>query len=402
MTQTYHPGSVPIDLRKRSATATAQWLLERKEDSNSPIYHANQLEVLICGEEGFSRILHDIRQAKHSVEIICWGFDPAMELERKGHTWPRGPTWGDLLRDVAAGKYNNGKPVEVRVLCWHEGMLSAIAKNTPGYGTLDADQVKRIRHHERLSGKPHEAGLTPQERRSYFNALWFFEATHGTHPHLIFKVRAANSDKIGHGTSMPNQDKEVERELAVREQEKKLATYEFKERKNGAPPELVRGPKPATPDGESRSNADIAKELDSLGIKTLVASLWTYDHAGDSKGEKYREIYIHSKLMIIDDAFFTLGSANMNLRSMAVDAEINIGCDDPLLSGKLRREVFAMHSANAAGCDGGSGSTAEISSTFRKWGNLLRDNRREKNAQSGPQGFLIPFFDDRTSNLRLA
>lgn len=639
MTQTYHPGSVPLDLRKRSATATAQWLLERKEDSNCPIYHANQLEVLICGEEGFSRILHDIRQAKHSVEIICWGFDPAMELERKGHTWPRGPTWGDLLRDVAAGKYNNGKPVEVRVLCWHEGMLSAIAKNTPGYGTLDADQVKRIRHHERLSGKPHEAGLTPQERRSYFNALWFFEATHGTHPHLIFKVRAANSDKIGqsiaqekmkilpqmeftslmeastahqktilidydhadgehavgyvmglnsvtdywdtrkhlfydprrgqswegggdefpglkplqdyacricgealisvsknfvdawnrvatadqkirrthdlrsplaglkvragkaahraqivrtqaeegdktiqrlyrqatsfasnyiyienqyfqyaewakylkqlrrdfiagwkaagqplnklpdlhvfiviptpertqmvpathetvkalgHGTSMPNQDKEVERELAVREQEKKLATYEFKERKNGTPPELVRGPKPATPDGESRSNADIAKELDSLGIKTLVASLWTYDHAGDSKGEKYREIYIHSKLMIIDDAFFTLGSANMNLRSMAVDAEINIGCDDPLLSGKLRREVFAMHSANAAGCDGGSGSTAEISSTFRKWGNLLRDNRREKNAQSGPQGFLIPFFDDRTSNLRLA
>ncbi|MDR9839799.1 phospholipase D-like domain-containing protein [Herbaspirillum huttiense] len=639
MTQTYHPGSVPIDLRKRSATATAQWLLERAEDSNSPIYHANQLEVLICGEEGFARILQDIRQARHSVEIICWGFDPAMELERKGNTWPRGPTWGDLLREVAAGKYNNGKPVNVRVLCWNEGMISAMAKNTPGYGTLNADQIRRLRHHERLSGKPHEADLTPQERRRHFNALWFFDATHGTSAHLNFKVRPGDADKVrqslaeersarlamaehqslvqastahqktilidydhaegehavgyvmglnsvtdywdtrkhlfydprrgqswegggdafpglkplqdyacricgealisvsknfvdawnrvstgdqkiqrahdlrsppaglkvragkaahrtqivrtqaeegdktiqrlyrqatsfasnyiyienqyfqytewarylkqlrrdfiaawkaagqpmkalsdlhvfiviptpertqmvsathetvkalGHGTSMPNQDKEVEQELALREQERELARYAFKERKHGAPPELVRGPKPATPGDEARSNADIAKELDALGIKTLVASLWTYDHAGDSKGEKYREIYIHSKLMIIDDAFFTLGSANMNLRSMAVDAEINIGCDDPLLSEKLRREVFAMHSANAAGCDGGSGSTAEISSTFRKWGNLLDDNRREKSAQSRPQGFLIPFFDERTSNLRLA
>ncbi|WP_426080439.1 hypothetical protein [Herbaspirillum huttiense] len=204
MTQTYHPGSVPIDLRKRSATATAQWLLERAEDSNSPIYHANQLEILICGEEGFSRILQDIRRAKHSVEIICWGFDPAMELERTGNTWPRGPTWGDLLRDVAAGKYNNGKPVQVRVLCWRDGLVSALARNTPGYGMFQAEQVKRIRHHERLSGKPHEAGMTPQERRDYFNALWFFDATHGTHSHLSFKVRACDSD-IPDGFVLPDE-----------------------------------------------------------------------------------------------------------------------------------------------------------------------------------------------------
>ncbi|OWY33957.1 phospholipase D-like domain-containing protein [Herbaspirillum aquaticum] len=639
MTQTYHPGSIPIDLRKRSATATAQWLLERAEDSNSPIYHANQLEVLICGEEGFARILQDIRQAKHSVEIICWGFDPAMELEREGNTWPRGPTWGDLLREVAAGKYNNGKPLEVRVLCWNESPISAMANNTPGYGKLDAQQVKRIRHHERLSGKPHEAGLSPQERRGYFNALWFFEATHGTHPHLTFKVRAGDADKVrqslaeersarlsmtehqslvqastahqktilidydhaqgehavgyvmglnsvtdywdtrkhlfydprrgqswegggdelpglkplqdyacricgealisvsknfvdawnrvatadqqiqrmhdlrsppaglkvragraahraqivrtqaeegdktiqrlyrqatsfasnyiyienqyfqyaewakylkqlrrdfitawkaagqpmnklpdlhvfiviptperpqmvpathetvkalGHGTSMPNQDKEVERELALREREKELATYEFKERKNGAPPELVRGSKQASPDSESRSNADIAKELDSLGIKTLVASLWTYDHAGDSKGEKYREIYIHSKLMIIDDAFFTLGSANMNLRSMAVDAEINIGCDDPLLSEKLRREVFSMHSGGAASCDGGNGTSSSIKFAFEAWQELLRINQNKKDTRKPITGFLLPFFDVRTSSIRLA
>jgi phosphatidylserine/phosphatidylglycerophosphate/cardiolipin synthase-like enzyme len=201
---------------------------------------------------------------------------------------------------------------------------------------------------------------------------------------------------------MPNQDKEVERELALREREKELATYEFKGRKNGAPPELVRGSKPASPDSESRSNADIAKELDSLGIKTLVASLWTYDHAGDSKGEKYREIYIHSKLMIIDDAFFTLGSANMNLRSMAVDAEINIGCDEPLLSEKLRREVFSMHSGGAASCDGGNGTSSSIKFAFEAWQELLRINQNKKDTRKPITGFLLPFFDVRTSSIRLA
>lgn len=171
--------------------------------------------------------------------------------------------------------------------------------------------------------------------------------------------------ELGHGSSMPNQDKKVEGK-------------------------------------SSPGNVEITKELESLGIKTLVASLWTYDHAGDSKGEKYREIYIHSKLMIIDDAFFTLGSANLNLRSMAVDAEINIGCDDARLSGKLRNEVFVLHSDNADGCSGGDGSTSEMGSTFSRWEKLLVKNRVARSGAAAPHGFLHPFRDDRSSFLRIA
>ncbi|QDD62888.1 hypothetical protein EJD96_01395 [Herbaspirillum seropedicae] len=211
---------------------------------------------------------------------------------------------------------------------------------------------------------------------------------------------------LGHGTSMPNQDKELERELAEetahQERMKELGRYDFKESQNSAPPELVRKPKSQSPNTHPRSNADIAKELDSLGIKTLVASLWTYDHDGVSKGQKYREIYIHSKLMIIDDAFFTLGSANLNLRSMAVDAEINIGCDDPRLSEKLRREIFAMHSGNQMYCDGGDGGTNAMHKTFRAWIKLLSRNRNSKGQQRPSTGFLLPFEDHRTSDIRLA
>jgi phosphatidylserine/phosphatidylglycerophosphate/cardiolipin synthase-like enzyme len=42
----------------------------------------------------------------------------------------------------------------------------------------------------------------------------------------------------------------------------------------------------------------------------------------DEQGRDVR-VYIHSKLMIVDDAIFTLGSANLANRSMVVDSEIN-------------------------------------------------------------------------------
>ncbi|MBP1314575.1 phospholipase D-like domain-containing protein [Herbaspirillum sp. 1130] len=180
---------------------------------------------------------------------------------------------------------------------------------------------------------------------------------------------------LGLGTSMPEQDKMFEEQQQVRQkqQQREIERVRFKETGNGTPPELVRTPKPPPGQQEPYGNAEIAEELEALGIKTLAASLWTYDHTAKSTGDKYREIYIHSKLMIIDDAFFTLGSANLNLRSMAVDAEINIGCDDPLLSEKLRKEVLSLHSFSRTACDGGNGSPLDIKRTFLQWQRQLLD-----------------------------
>jgi phosphatidylserine/phosphatidylglycerophosphate/cardiolipin synthase-like enzyme len=38
--------------------------------------------------------------------------------------------------------------------------------------------------------------------------------------------------------------------------------------------------------------------------------------------------YIHSKLLLIDDRFLSIGSANMNNRSMGYDTELNVSWDD--------------------------------------------------------------------------
>ena len=44
---------------------------------------------------------------------------------------------------------------------------------------------------------------------------------------------------------------------------------------------------------------------------------------------KVRGTYIHSKLMVIDDRFFTVGSANLTNRSMGIDSELNAIWETP-------------------------------------------------------------------------
>lgn len=52
------------------------------------------------------------------------------------------------------------------------------------------------------------------------------------------------------------------------------------------------------------------------------------------------DIYIHAKLLIFDDVFYTIGSANYNWRSLQGDCEFNVGVHDPSQARDLRREVM--------------------------------------------------------------
>jgi phospholipase D1/2 len=51
-----------------------------------------------------------------------------------------------------------------------------------------------------------------------------------------------------------------------------------------------------------------------------------------SKGPDGKEVatYIHSKLMLVDDRFLSIGSANMNNRSLGYDTEVNVAWEVPL------------------------------------------------------------------------
>ncbi|HEY0756485.1 MAG TPA: phospholipase D family protein, partial [Ktedonobacteraceae bacterium] len=57
----------------------------------------------------------------------------------------------------------------------------------------------------------------------------------------------------------------------------------------------------------------------------------------------YRSIYVHAKTTIVDDAWVTLGSANLNNRGMRNDTELNVAILYPELAQHLRILLMAEH-----------------------------------------------------------
>jgi phosphatidylserine/phosphatidylglycerophosphate/cardiolipin synthase-like enzyme len=146
---------------------------------------------------------------------------------------------------------------------------------------------------------------------------------------------------------------------------------------------------------------DTVRLESEFGIKVCVAMLNACGPVG--KSFNYREIYIHSKLLLIDDAFFTIGSANMNVRSMVSDSEINIATVNPDSAKNLRKIIWGQLSGKVDPINnGGEGLPNEIASTFNYWGNLMKNNNRNKNVEKKPiTGFILPLADGRKSTSRL-
>ena len=70
------------------------------------------------------------------------------------------------------------------------------------------------------------------------------------------------------------------------------------------------------------TQADVVSEIVAAARETGHA-LGIYDVAIPNGNGTDAFVYIHAKLMIVDDVFFTMGSANLANRSMTVDSEIN-------------------------------------------------------------------------------
>ncbi len=132
----------------------------------------------------------------------------------------------------------------------------------------------------------------------------------------------------------------------------------------------------------------------TLGLEVSVARLRT---SGLDAGHNmaYREIYIHSKLMIIDDVFITVGSANLNERSMSVDSEINIAATGQLYAADLRQRVFALHYGDDIKY---SGDPQDLPDVFKSWNRRMSKNQDVQQAGTQPMtGFLLPFEDHRST-----
>lgn len=144
------------------------------------------------------------------------------------------------------------------------------------------------------------------------------------------------------------------------------------------------------PPPESKRKAETITPRDVPGLKVHIATLVAPDTA---PSEQWQEVYIHAKLMMIDDTFMTAGSANINSRSMQTDSELNIMHDRPEITKPLREQQWDTYTRGGGEANVRPGTS--LKEAYAKWGYLMKDNAIAKESNKSPKAQLHEFL--RTS-----
>ena len=142
-----------------------------------------------------------------------------------------------------------------------------------------------------------------------------------------------------------------------------------------------------SPDGMTK-DGDLVPPQDMPGLKVLVCTLVAPDTPA---GQAWDYVYIHQKLMIVDDVFTTHGSANVNRRSMEVDSELNICHEHGGATRALRKELWGLHTKD-------TGAQDDVSEAYKQWSYIISRNTKNQNKKLAPVASLVGFL--RTSPKR--
>lgn len=158
-----------------------------------------------------------------------------------------------------------------------------------------------------------------------------------------------------------------------------------------APEEVAGTIDPITNQGLLRQREILEGLASDLGTRFGAFSLVkrakaTKQHATDSFGSA--QIYVHSKAMLIDDVWATIGSANANPRSFHVDTELNAAFYDPAIVCKLRLGLWNELLGSPKGL--ASWKPADFVAEWRK---IAETNR--KAAPGKRNGFVVPHDPSR-------
>jgi len=128
----------------------------------------------------------------------------------------------------------------------------------------------------------------------------------------------------------------------------------------------------AEPEEDRQFTQKLGYELkDTPGIKAHICTL-VADNA-------WQEVYVHSKVTIMDDTFTIISSANLNTRSMEKDTELGIILQTGEVAHDLRKRLWSLHTKkNAAANPDGMHDYNVAMNAFYVWGELIKDNREAK------------------------
>lgn len=103
-----------------------------------------------------------------------------------------------------------------------------------------------------------------------------------------------------------------------------------------------------TPSNAEDKGHKYQKYQRDIGINYLISVMLDPESSGEvvvASLENITDVYIHSKLMIVDDEFVSIGSANVAQRSMTHDGEIQVGIVDAdnAFAREFRMSLWAEH-----------------------------------------------------------
>lgn len=194
--------------------------------------------------------------------------------------------------------------------------------------------------------------------------------------------------------SQLNEIDALEREIA--ELEVKGVTPEVEERLGGLRkediPELAK-PKPGEDDDKKPYTLK-----DMPGLKVAIGSLTACSPEPgqtlpDGQRAYFRNIYVHSKLLVVDDVFSLLSSANINTRSLHGDSELGLATPDPKLARQWREELWSLHTDDSINDVTGR---CDAKQNFDWWNSVMDKNWKNKGAGQPLMAHLTRFWDVET------
>ena len=149
---------------------------------------------------------------------------------------------------------------------------------------------------------------------------------------------------------------------------------------------------------------NLTKELgyeisDTPGIKAHICTLMPKDENGKyvhtykkNGKDTPAEVYVHSKVTIMDDVFTVISSANLNTRSMQVDTELGIIMECADVAEGLRKRLWDLHTnKNFAANPDDMHDYAVAEGAFKEWQRLINENKKNMGDKS-PKCALREFY----------
>jgi len=120
---------------------------------------------------------------------------------------------------------------------------------------------------------------------------------------------------------------------------------------------------PAEPDGQA-----LIEQLGALGRHERFALAGI---AGRGPGSGRHDVYVHAKVMLIDDVWATIGSCNLHAASAFGNSELNVALWEPAVVRALRRELLAEHL-------GRDSAHLDDRAALGEYRRIARENRRRR------------------------